>query len=114
VPEFGETYILPCLFPHTLCQSFKASTVTELNQEPNKEGDVSTSIDKMPSCSFVLWFPDLKSHGLCEDLLRELMLGAHGRGNIIGGVVVDDMRSLFPVSQVLLAGNVEQTLATIR
>lgn len=51
----------------------------------------------MPSWSLVLWFPDLKSHGLGENLLRELMLGAHGSDNIVGGVVGDDMRSLYNV-----------------
>lgn len=69
----------------------------------------------MPSGSLVLWFPDLKSHGLGENLLRELVLRAHGSGDIVGGFVVDDMRSLsIGKPSFVDIGTIERTLATMR
>lgn len=69
----------------------------------------------MPSGSLVLWFPDLKSHGLGENLLRELMLRPHCGDDIVGGFVVDDMRSLTTGKpDFVYIGTIERTLATMR
>lgn len=59
---------------HTLRQHFQTSSIVQLKGESDKEADVLTGVNKVPSWALVLRLPNLDGHGLGKNLLRELVL----------------------------------------
>lgn len=85
------------LFPYPAEQLVEVGPIIKLIEQSNKEVCISRRVDKVPTGTFILWFPDLDCHGFGEDLLRKFAL-SRGSSSSILGVIVYNMCSLSDVS----------------
>jgi len=107
LPDTSVADEVNCSFANAASQCLQARLVVQLIQKSSEESNVFASVDKMSPRSLVIWFPDLDRHGLCEDLLAELVSCTHSRAGIIRFIIVHDMCSLQP--NVSLVGRSAKT-----
>lgn len=79
---------------YSSCQCFQAGLVIQLIKQTNEKSDISTSVDKMSSGPFIVWFPNLDGHGFGENLLRDLVFGILSSLRLVWIARVNDMSRL--------------------
>lgn len=85
------------------CQGLQACLIVQPIQQFCKEPDISGSIDKVPSSSFIVWLPHLNCHRLREDRLIELVLCSSVCLWLERSIIVDDVSSLLEISDSVMA-----------
>ena len=58
-PYSGMVEEISGSFTVFLSQCFQARSIIQLVQQPDKEANVSTSVDEVSTGALIIWFPDL-------------------------------------------------------
>lgn len=82
-----------------LAQSFEASSIIQLVQEPEEELDVACRVHEMSTSTLIFRLPHLDRHGFGENLLGELMLRGQGSHVVVGRFIIDGSSRLSQISK---------------
>ena len=94
---------ISCPLANASCQGLQACLIVQPIQQFSKKHDISGSVDKVPSSSFIVWLPHLNCHRLREDRLVELVLCSSVCLWLERSIIVDDVSSLLEILDSIMA-----------